>query len=160
MLLQISWQTLCLCFRGMCLMCKLSTCSWTCALNNVGVEGEGWVKRFFPIILWIPFFSQAWIKAQVFHWHDFKSTWCFHPGRERTLTFGKEILCNCSFTVKSKAGTKCWEHVNVVWPDFGARSDCLPSKFIPAWRHFLKRHAGQFFLRILSMMQSFLPAHR
>lgn len=35
-----------------------------------------------------------------------------------------------------------------------------PPRFIPAWRHLRTRHAGQFFLRILSMMQSFLPAHK
>lgn len=53
-------------------------------------------------------------------------------------------------------GVKKWgqdpgEDANIVF---------LPSRFIPAIRHLRKRHAGQFFLLILSMMQSFLPAHR
>ena len=40
------------------------------------------------------------------------------------------------------------------------RGVAVPPRFMPACRHFRTRHAGQFFLRILSMMQSFLPAQR
>lgn len=36
----------------------------------------------------------------------------------------------------------------------------LPPSVIPASKHFLSRHEGQFFRRSLSMVQSFLLAHR
>lgn len=51
-----------------------------------------------------------------------------------------------------------WMHtLRSLYPCWGPD---LPPSVIPASKHFLSRHEGQFFRRSLSMVQSFLLAHR